>query len=238
MAERSPSSGLPSRHAERSADPACAKALPDGSPDAPAPVAEAPDPLPVDANPSATAASDASDAAPQVAQPDAADHPALAGADAEKLVVPAPDGPELDATFPEPKPQLVPWAQSAEAAELCTLVAAPSAARSCAATEAAAQPAPADAARTPMPAQKLKLKIKMKPEAKPSRSKQEAQLVPRAAQAESQPPEAQPPAARPKRESPAAAEQPALLAAQPLCSQIPQVQRASWRLEAAQAQAC
>jgi ribonuclease E len=238
MAERSPSSGLLSRHAERSAAPACAKALPDGSPDAPAPAAEAPDLRPADACPSATAAWGASDAALRVLRPGAADHPALADAAAEKLVVPAQDVPELDATCPEPKPQLVPWAQPAEAAELYTQVAAPSAARSCAATEAAAQLARADAARTPMPAQKLKLKIKMKPEAKPSRPKQEAQLASQAAQAESQPPEAQPPAARPKRASPAAAAQPALPAAQPLCSQIPQVQREPWPPEAPQPPAC
>src|SRR5580692_5158906 len=93
MAERSPSSGLLSPLAERNAAPAVAKALPDGCPDALVPAVEAPDRRPTDACPSATAASDASDAAPQAAQPDAEDHPALAAAVVEKLVVPAPDGP-------------------------------------------------------------------------------------------------------------------------------------------------
>ena len=235
MAERSPSSGLLSRHAERSAALAVAKALPDGSPDAPVPAAEAPDRLRADAYPSATAASGASDAALRASTPDAVDHPALADADAEKLVVPAPDARALDATCPEPKPQLVPRAQSAEAAEPCTPGAVPSAVRSSAATEAAAQPARADAARIPMPAPKLK--IEMKPVAKPSIQKPEAQLAPRAAQAESQPPEVQPPAAQPERASPVEAEQSALPAAQKLCSQRGQPERAPWPPEAAQPQA-
>jgi hypothetical protein len=213
MAERSPSSGLLSHHAERSAGPAGAKALPDGCPDAPAPAAEAPDRLRADAFPSATAASDASDAALRVSRPDAADHPALADVVVEKLAVPAPDAPELDVTCPEPKPQLVPWAQPAEVEELYTPDADQSAARSCAAMEAAAQLAQADAARIRMPAQKLKVKIKMKPAAKPSTQNSEARLAPQAAQAGSQPPEVQTPAAQPARASPDEAEQPAMLAA-------------------------
>jgi len=84
--------------------------LPDGSPDEPVPAAEALDRLRADASRWATAASDASDAALRVSRPDAADHPALADADVERLAVPAPDAPERDATCPEPKPQLVPWA--------------------------------------------------------------------------------------------------------------------------------
>jgi hypothetical protein len=237
MAERSPSSGLLSRHAERSAAPAGAKALPDGSLDAPVPAAEAPDLRPADASPSATAASDASDAALRVSIPDAADHPALADADVEKLAVPVPDAPVRDATCPEPKPQLVPWAQPAGAAEPCTPVAAPSAARSCAATGAAAQLARVDAARIPMPAQKLKRATK--PEAKPSIPKPEAQWAPQAAQAESQPPEAQPPAAQPEQASPAEAAQPAQLpVVQELCLQRAPPERAPWPPEAAQSQAC
>src|SRR6202451_3112524 len=137
MAERSPSSGLLSRHAERSAAPAGAKVLPDGSPDEPVPAAAALDRLRAGGSRWATAASDASDAALRVSRPDAADHPALADADVERLAVPAPDAPGRDATCPEPKPQLVAWARRAEAAELCTQDAVPSAARSCAAKEAA-----------------------------------------------------------------------------------------------------
>src|SRR5580658_5410169 len=141
MAERSPSSGLLSPHAERSAALVGAKALLDDCPDAPVPAAEAPDLRPADACPSATAASGASDAAPRVSRPGAADHPALADAGAEKLVVPAPDAQAQGATFPQPEPRLAPSEQSAEAAELCTPVAAPSAAQSCAAKESAATPA-------------------------------------------------------------------------------------------------
>jgi hypothetical protein len=237
MAERSLSSGLLSRHAERSAAPAFAKALPDGSPDAPVPAAEAPDLPRADAYPSATAVSGASDAAPQASQPDAADHLALAGAAVEKSAVPALDAREPDATFPPQEPQLAPWAQPAEVAELYKPVAVQSAARSCAATESAAQPAQADAARILAPAQKLE----WKPAVKQQTQKLEARLAraePQAAQAESKPPEAQPPASRPERESRTAAEQPALPAGQELCSQIPQVQRGSWPPVAAQPQAC
>jgi hypothetical protein len=174
MAERSPSSGLLLPLAERSAAPAVAKALPDGSPDARVPAVEVPDLRPVDACPSATAASDASDAVPQAAQPDAADHPALADAVAEKLVVPAPDAPELDATCPERKPQLVRWAQPAEAAEPYIQVAARSAARSCAAKESAEQREQVGAARPPVPVLKQALKLEMKPAVQHQPQKPEA----------------------------------------------------------------
>ena len=144
-----------------------------------------------------------------------------------------------DATCPEPKPQLVPWAQPAEVEELYTPDADQSAARSCAAMEAAAQLEQADAARIRMPAQKLKVKIKMKPAAKPSTQNSEARLAPQAAQAESQPPEAQPPAAQPEQASPAEAAQPAQLpVVQELCLQRAPPERAPWPPEAAQSQAC
>lgn len=136
--------------------------------------------------PSATVESDASDAAPQASQRGAVDHPALADAAAEKLVVPAPDAQAPDATFPQPEFQLVPWAQPAEAAELCTPAVAQFAARSCAAKESAAQPAQVDAARTLVLAPKLEMQLgpavtqqKQKPEARLARP------APQAAQAES-----------------------------------------------------
>jgi hypothetical protein len=163
MAERSPSSGLLSLLAERSAAPAVAKALPDGFPGAPVPAAEAPDLRPADAFPSATAAWDASDAAPRAAQPDAEDRPALAAAVAEKLVVPAPDALELDATCPEPKPQLARWAPPAEAAEPYIQVAAQSAGRSCAVKESAEQREQVGAARPPVLVLKQALKLEMEP---------------------------------------------------------------------------
>jgi len=203
MAERSPSSGLLSRLAERNAAPAVAKALPDGCPDALVPAVEAPDLRPADACPSATAASDASDAAPQAAQPDAEDHPALAAAVAEKLVVPAPDAPELDATCPEPKPQLVRWAQPAEAAEPYIQVAARSAARSCAAKESAVQREQVGAARPPVLVRKQALKLATEPAVQHPTPKPEAQLArtaPQAAQAELKPPEAQTPASQSAKE--------------------------------------
>ncbi len=242
MAERSPSSDLPSRHAERSAALAGAKALPGGSPDAPVPAAEALDQLRADVCPSATAASGASDAALQASQRDAADHhPALAGGVAEKLADLVPDVREPDATFPQPEPQLARWAQPAEAAELCTPAVAQSAARSCAAKESAAQSAQVDAARTLVLALKQEMELAMEPAAKQQTPKPEARLArpaPQAAQSASKPPEGQTPASQPERESRTAAEQPALLAVQEPCSQIRQAQQVPWPPEARRLRAC
>jgi hypothetical protein len=99
-----------------------------------------------DACRSAIAAWDASDAARRAA-PWGAEvlRPALADADAEKSVVPAPDARELDALSPPPERQLAKLEQLAWAVELCTRVSAQFAARSCAATESAEQPAQVDA---------------------------------------------------------------------------------------------
>ena len=117
--------------------------------------------------PSATAASDASDAAPQASQPDAADHhPALADAVAEKSAVPAPAVRAPDATSPQPEPQLAQWAQRAEAAELYIPALAQSAAQSCAAKESAAQPAQVDAARTLVLGLQQEMKLEMEPAVK------------------------------------------------------------------------
>jgi len=175
------------------------------------------------------------------------DHPALAAAAAEKLAVPAPGARARDATFPPPEPQLVRWAQLAEAAELYTPVAAPSAAQSCAAKESAAQPARtrADAARLPVLAltqeMEHEMKLEMEPAVKQQTPKPEvrlAQPAPQAAQAEPQPLEAQPLAAQPEPESQAEVEQPAPLAVPELCSQLAPAEQAPWPPEARQPQAC
>jgi len=197
---------------------------------------------------SATAASGASDAAPRVSKPGAADHLELADAASEKLVVPAPDAPELDATFPQPEPQLVPWAQPAEAAALCTPVVARFAARSCAAKESAARRAQADAARTLVVALKHEMehetKLEMEPAVKQQTPKARlARPAPQAAQVESKSPEAQPLVSQPEQESRALPAQPAMRpAVQEPCSQ-PQLEPAlsppgalqplaCWQLEA------
>ncbi len=113
-----------------------------------------------------TAASDASDAAPQAAQPDGADHPALADAVVEKSVVLAPVVRAPDATSPQLEPQLARSAQPAEAAELYTPALAQSAAQSCAAKESAAQPAQVDAARTLVLGLQQEMKLEMEPAVK------------------------------------------------------------------------
>jgi hypothetical protein len=189
--------------------------LPDDSPDAPVPAAEAPDQLRADACPSATAASDASDAAPQASPPDAEDHLALVDAAAEKLAVPVPVAQAPDATSPRPEPQLAPSAQLDEAAGLCTRAVAQSAARSCAAKESAAQPARADAPRTRVLALKHEtehgMKLEVEPAVKRPTPKPEgrsAQPASQAAQAEPKPREAQTPASQSAKELPAE-EQPA-----------------------------
>ena len=105
------------------------------------PEAEAPDPRREDAHLQASSAWDASDDAHQDAT-DAADlRQAWSDAGAEKLADPAPDAQARDASL---RPESLP-AQRARpdaAVELCTPGAVPSAERSCAAPEAAADPLP------------------------------------------------------------------------------------------------
>jgi hypothetical protein len=128
--------------------------LPDGCRDELAQEAGVPVLHRADAFRSATGAWDASDAVRRDARWDAeVRHPALADADAEKLVVPAPGARELDALSLPPERQPARSEQPAWAAELCTRVSARFAARSCAATESAEQPAQSDARQPALAAQ-------------------------------------------------------------------------------------
>ena len=135
----SPSSGLPSRHAERSAGPAGARERLDGCRDEPVPEAAAPDLHREDAHRQAPAAWDASDGARRDAT-DAADlHREPSVADVEKLAdlaldVRARDAWSLQARRPVQQEPLV-WA-----AELCTPDAVQSAEQSFAEPEAAQMP--------------------------------------------------------------------------------------------------
>jgi hypothetical protein len=117
-----------------------------GCRDETAPEVEAPVLRPAGACRSATAAWDASDAARRAA-PWGAEvrRPALADADAEKLVVQALGARELDAPSLPPERQPAQPGRPVAEAELCTPVSAQFAARSCAATESAEQPARSDA---------------------------------------------------------------------------------------------
>ena len=130
-AEHSPSSGLPSHRAARSADPVVAMAHPDDFPDAWLPEAPSalPDQRPTDEHRWATNAWDASDDARQDVAADAA-LPALAAAAAGKSADPALDVRAPDALI-RSGPQV---AQALEAAP-CTPAVVPSAEQSCAAAE-------------------------------------------------------------------------------------------------------
>ena len=217
---------------ERSAGQAGAQALLDGSPDEPAPEAEAPDRPQSDARPLETAEWDASDAVRRASQPGAAAHQAPEDAAVEKLAALAPDGRARGAVSPQPERQLATWAQPVWEAEPYIPVAAPFAARSCAATESAASRVPEDEAQSAQLAPRFAMRYEMKPERKyamhlesmselifemdrPAQlpEARPAQAVLRAALAAPKPPEVQPLAFQPARASRPEAEQPALASA-------------------------